>query len=259
MPVNQLRRYQTKPNLLAGRTIIVTGAGDGLGRSAARTFAAHAADLILIGRTRSKLEQVNDEIRDVYGRDSLIVPLDLATLNEQLIEDLRTGLAESYEKIDGLLHNAGVLGPKTTLEHYPITAWMNAFEVNVHSTLKLTQSVLPIMKNSPDASIIFTSSGLSKTGRAYWGSYCATKFALEGLMEVLAEELSTTTDIRVNSLNPGAVRTAMRAQAFPAEDPQTLPHPDERMSAYLYLMGPDSKGVNRQSFYAGDWEPISRF
>lgn len=259
MPVNQLRRYQTKPNLLAGRTIIVTGAGDGLGRSAARTFAAHAADLILIGRTRSKLEQVNDEIRDVYGRDSLIVPLDLATLNEQLIEDLRTGLAESYEKIDGLLHNAGVLGPKTTLEHYPITAWMNAFEVNVHSTLKLTQSVLPIMKNSPDASIIFTSSGLSKTGRAYWGSYCATKFALEGLMEVLAEELSTTTDIRVNSLNPGAVRTAMRAQAFPAEDPQTLPHPDERMSAYLYLMGPDSKGITRQSFYAGDWEPISRF
>lgn len=259
MPVNQLRRYQTKPNLLAGRTIIVTGAGDGLGRSAARTFAAHAADLILIGRTRSKLEQVNDEIRDVYGRDSLIVPLDLATLNEQLIEDLRTGLAESYEKIDGLLHNAGVLGPKTTLEHYPITAWMDAFEVNVHSTLKLTQSVLPIMKNSPDASIIFTSSGLSKTGRAYWGSYCATKFALEGLMEVLAEELGTTTDIRVNSLNPGAVRTAMRAQAFPAEDPQTLPHPDERMSAYLYLMGPDSKGVNRQSFYAGDWEPLSRF
>lgn len=259
MPVNQLRRYQAKPNVLAGRTIIVTGAGDGLGRSAARAFAAHAADLILIGRTRSKLEQVNDEIRDVYGRDSLIVPLDLATLNEQLIEDLRTGLAESYEKIDGLLHNAGVLGPKTTLEHYPITAWMNAFEVNVHSTLKLTQSVLPIMKNSPDASIIFTSSGLSKTGRAYWGSYCATKFALEGLMEVLAEELGTTTDIRVNSLNPGAVRTAMRAQAFPAEDPQTLPHPDERMSAYLYLMGPDSKGVNRQSFYAGDWEPISRF
>lgn len=259
MPVNQLRRYQTKPNLLAGRTIIVTGAGDGLGRSAARTFAAHAADLILIGRTRSKLEQVNDEIRDDYGRDSLIVPLDLATLNEQLIEDLRKGLAESYEKIDGLLHNAGVLGPKTTLEHYPITAWMNAFEVNVHSTLKLTQSVLPIMKNSPDASIIFTSSGLSKTGRAYWGSYCATKFALEGLMEVLAEELGTTTDIRVNSLNPGAVRTAMRAQAFPAEAPQKLPHPDERMSAYLYLIGPDSKGVNRQSFYAGDWEPISHF
>lgn len=257
MPTNQRRRYQTKPDLLAGRTIVVTGAGDGIGRSVARAFAAHQADLILIGRTRSKLEQVNDEIRDAYGQNSLIVPLDLATLNEQLIDDLRKGLTESYGKIDGLLHNAGILGPKTTLEHYPIPAWMNAFEINVHSTLKLTQSVLPIMKNSRDGSIIFTSSGLSKSGRAYWGSYCVTKFALEGLMEVLAEELSTTTNIRVNSLNPGAVRTAMRAQAFPAEDPQTLPHPDERMSAYLYLMGPDSKGVTRQNFYAGDWYPNS--
>ena len=253
MPTNPSKPYSPPSDLLSGRTIIVTGASDGLGRSAAKSFATHQADLVLIGKTRSKLERVHDEILEKSGKSSLIVPLDLATLNEQLIQDLRQGLMDSYECIDGLLHSAGVIGTKTTLEHYPMDSWLNVFDVNVHGPLKLTQSVLPLMNKSPDASIIFTASGVGKSGRAYWGAYSVTKFAVEGLMEVLADELSTTTNIRVNSLNPGATQTAMRAQAFPGENPASNPHPDERMPVYLYLMGPDSKGINRQHFQADNW------
>ena len=245
--------YQPHALLLANRTVLVTGAGDGIGRVAAITYAEYGANLILLGRTRSKLDAVYDEIAQKTGRKSLIVPIDLAQFDANSAAELKRGLENEYSQLDGILHNASILGSKTTVEHYPYDDWMRVFQVNVHSAYLITQALLPLLRNAPDASIVFTSSGVGRRGRAYWGAYALSKFATEGLNEVLADELEEVSNIRVNSLNPGVTRTAMRAAAFPAEDPRQLPTPEKHMPLYLYLMGPDSAGVTGKTFSASDW------
>ena len=144
-------------------------------------------------------------------------------------------------------------GPRTTLVHYPVPAWLDVMQANVTAGFLLTRALLPLLHEAGDASIIFTSSGVGRRGRAHWGAYAVSKFATEGMMETLADEVAETGRIRVNSLNPGATRTAMRAAAYPAEDPATLPTAEQHMALYLYLMGPDSRGVNGQRFDAATW------
>lgn len=248
--------YHPSKDLLAERVILVTGAGDGIGRVAARTFAQYGASVILVGRTRSKLESINDEIKQFGSTSPLIVPVDLAQFSEANSVELRNGIQDVFGHLDGILHNASTLGPKVPIEHYPYTDWKDVFQVNVHAQFLLTQSLLPLLYKSEDASVILTSSGVGRKGRAYWGAYSASKFATEALMEILADELSSESRIRVNSLNPGGTRTAMRAQAYPAEDPASLPLPEDHMSLYLYLMGPDSIGISGKKFDTASW-PIS--
>lgn len=235
--------YSPSKDLLRGRTILVTGAGDGIGKAAAIAYALHGAQVLLLGRTQEKLESVSDEIKTQTPTDPIIVPLDLAVLNEESAHELTHGIQDDCGRLDGVLHNASLLGPKVPIEHYPAHDWATLMQVNVHAQYLLTRELIPLLRASDDASIIFTSSGVGRKGRAYWGAYAVTKFATEGLMEVLADELSETTNIRVNSLNPGGTRTSMRAAAYPAEDPLSLPTPEDHMPLYLYLMGPDSKGV----------------
>ena len=235
--------YSPSKDLLRGRTILVTGAGDGIGKAAAIAYALHGAQVLLLGRTQEKLESVSDEIKTQTPTDPIIVPLDLAVLNEESAHELTHGIQDDCGRLDGVLHNASLLGPKVPIEHYPAHDWATLMQVNVHAQYLLTRELIPLLRASDDASIIFTSSGVGRKGRAYWGAYAVTKFATEGLMEVLANELSETTNIRVNSLNPGGTRTSMRAAAYPAEDPLSLPTPEDHMPLYLYLMGPDSKGV----------------
>ena len=247
------KTYQVAPKLLAKRTILVTGAGDGIGRVAAITYAKYGADLILLGRTRQKLDSVHDEIAEETGQSSLIIPVDLANFDAKSAVELKRGLEGEYSCLDGILHNASILGPKTKIEQYPFDDWMRVFHVNLHSAYLITQALLPLLRKAPDASIVFTSSGVGRVGRAYWGAYSLSKFATEGLTQVLADELKEDSNIRVNSLNPGATRTAMRAEAFPSEDPQTLPTPKDHMPLYLYLMGPDSSKHTGMSFNSNDW------
>lgn len=235
--------YTPSKDLLEGRTILVTGAGDGIGKAAAISYALHGAQVLLLGRTQEKLESVSDEIKTQTPTDPIIVPLDLAVLNEESAHELTHGIQNECGRLDGVLHNASLLGPKVPIEHYPARDWAALMQVNVNAQYLLTRELIPLLRISDDASVIFTSSGVGRKGRAYWGAYAVTKFATEGLMEVLADELSETTNIRVNSLNPGGTRTAMRAAAYPAEDPLTLPKPEDHMPLYLYLMGPDSMGV----------------
>ena len=208
--------------------------------------------MILLGRTRSSLEAVNDEIRSTTSSDPLIVPLDLKTLDAKAAGDLYSGLAGSYSCIDGLLHNASILGPRLAIDEYPVSDWLEVMYVNVTAEFLLTQSLMPLLKSSNDGSVLFTSSGVGRKSRANWGAYAVSKFATEGLMQTLADELLAT-KIRVNSINPGGTRTKMRATAFPAEDPQSLPTPEEHMPLYLYLMGPDSAGVTGKAFDAYSW------
>lgn len=247
-------RYAPAPDLLAGRVVLVTGAGAGIGRAAALAYARHGADVALLGRTRTKLEAVFDAISAETPTRPVIVPADLTSLNDAGAGNLATALQDDYGRLDGILHNASVLGPRVPIAHYPLEQWANVLQVNATAPFALTRALLPLLEDAPDASIIFTSSGVGRIGRAYWGAYAVSKFAIEGLSQTLADELAAAGRIRVNALNPGGTRTAMRAAAYPAEDPRALPPPEARMGIYLYLMGPDSAGVTGRSFDAAGWE-----
>lgn len=242
--------YQAPEQLLAGRIILVTGAGDGIGRAAAKSYAAHGATVVLLGRTLEKLESLYDEIETAGYPQPAIVPLNLESATEHEYMELANTLEQEFGRLDGLLNNASSLGVRTTIENYDPTIWNQVMQVNVNASFMLTQALLPLLHESPDASIVFTSSGVGRKGRAYWGAYAVSKFATEGLMEVLADELENTSPIRVNCINPGATRTQMRVTAYPGEPPQTNPAPAEIMPVYLYLMGGDSKEINAQSLNA---------
>ena len=247
-------RYRPGPDLLAGRVVLVTGAGDGIGRAAALAYAEHGADVVLLGRTGAKLEAVFDIIEARTDTRPVVVPADLLHASEDAATTLYHALRREYGRLDGILHNAGLLGPRTTIDRYPVSDWLEVMQVNVNAAFILTRALLPLLGEGADASIVFTSSGVGRRGRAEWGAYAVSKFAVEGLVDVLADELACG-GIRVNSLNPGATRTAMRAAAYPEEDPRSLPAATAHMGLYLYLMGPDSKGATGRRFDAAAWTP----
>jgi len=242
--------YKPPVDLLAERVILVTGAGDGIGKAVSLAFAAHGATVILLGRTTPKLESVYDDIVAAGGRKPAIYPLDL----QGAVPDDHRQLAERVEselgRLDGLLHNASLLGSLTPIEHYDPIEWLRVIQVNLHAPFLLTQACLPLLKRAPSASLVFTSSSVGRRGRAYWGAYSVSKFAVEGLMQILADELEQNSDVRVNSINPGRVRTAMRAAAYPAENPAELLAPQDIVLPYLYLMGPDSRDLHGQALDA---------
>lgn len=243
--------YNAPPDLLKDRVILVTGAGDGIGRGAAKTFARHGATVILLGRTVAKLEAVYDEIEAEGGPQPAIIPLNLEGATFRDYEEVAVKIEEAFGRLDGLLHNASLLGDRTPIEHYDPDLWNKVMQVNLTAPFLLTKALLSVMRHSEDASIVFTSSSVGRKGRAYWGAYAVSKFGTEGLMQVLADELNDEhSRIRVNSVNPGATRTNMRAHAYPGENPAKNPTPEEIMPVYLYLMGKDSKGVTGQAFNA---------
>jgi len=247
-----MREYQATTNLLANRIILVTGAGDGIGRAAAKSFAAHGATVILSGRTTEKLEAVYDEIESAGHPQPAIIPFDHSSADEKDYQAIHDNIAAEFDRLDGLLHNAGLLGDRAPIEFYKAKQWLDVMQVNVNSAFLMTKALLPLLKASEDASIILTSSGVGRTARAFWGAYAVSKFATEGFMQVLAQELAETTAIRVNCINPGATNTSMRRKAYPAEEPGNNPSPEQIMPTYLYLMGADSKGVTGQSLNARD-------
>lgn len=247
---SQFSDYQPAPDLLAGRIILVTGAGDGIGKAAALAYAAHGATVILAGRTVAKLEQVYDLIEDQGFPEATIYPVDLNGATEEDYLALAQTIAEQFGRLDGLLHNAAELGQRTPIANYQASTWIKVMNVNVNAQFLLTKALLPVLEQASDAAIIFTTSSVGRKGRAFWGAYAVSKFATEGLCQVLADELEDTTRIRANCINSGATATQMRARAFPGEDPRTIKTPEAIMAAYLYLMGPDSLGVSGQSVNA---------
>lgn len=249
-------RYAPAVDCLAGRAILVTGAGDGIGLAAAKTFACYGADVLLLGRTRSKLEAVSDWIQEQTDTSPVIIPCDLATLGDENAAALADATADAFGRLDGLLHNASLLGPKVPIAHYPSHDWQQVFTVNVFATFLLTRALLPLLEASGRASVVMTSSSVGRQGRAYWGAYAASKFAVEGLTEILADEHGNLGKIRFNSLNPGGTRTAMRRSAYPAEHPDSVPAPEAHMDLYLYLMSDASREVNGERLSARDWPGV---
>ena len=161
---------------------------------------------------------------------------------------LAAAILERYARLDGLVHNAGILGMLAPIEHYDVPTWCRVLHVNLTAAFALTQVLLPLLKASRDASVLFTTSSVGRRGRAYWGAYAVSKFGIEGLTQTLAAELENVSAIRVNALNPGRARTRMRRQAFPAEDLDTLPLPATLTSPYIALLGPASRGITGMSF-----------
>ena len=242
--------YTARPDLLQGRIILITGAGRGIGAAAAMSYAAHGATVLLLGKTEENLNLIYDQIEAAGYPQAAVIPFNLETALAHQYDELAAMIEREFGHLDGLLHNAAILGPRTPLEQLSGDNFMRVMQVNVNATFMLTSTLLPLLKLSKDASVIFTSSSVGRKGRAYWGAYAASKFANEGLMQVLADEMDGICPGRANSINPGATRTSMRAQAYPGENPLNNPTPEEIMPVYLYLMGPDSTGINGQAFNA---------
>ena len=244
------RTHVPAPTELAGRVIAVTGASSGLGQAVALACARCQATVVLIGRNEKKLDEVHTEIAAQALPEASIALLDLETALAQDYDRLADALLTRYGRLDGLLHNAGLLGTLTPIEHYDVPTWCRVMHVNVTAAFALTQVLLPALKRSADAALVFTSSSVGRKGRAYWGAYAVSKFAIEGLAQVLSAELERTSHVRVNTLNPGPARTTMRRQAYPAENLDSVPLPAELTAAYIALLGPASRGVTGQAFNA---------
>jgi NAD(P)-dependent dehydrogenase (short-subunit alcohol dehydrogenase family) len=242
-----LEHYRPVNDELRERVILVTGAGDGIGRAVALALAAHGVTVILSGRTVRKLEAVHDQILAAKGPQPSIAPLNLERALANDYDAVAAAIESNYGRLDGLLHNAAMLGQLSPIDHYEVPVWVRVLHVNVTAEFALTQVCLPLLRKSPDASVLFTSSSVGRRGRALWGAYSVSKFAVEGLAQVLADELASTS-IRVNCINPVRARTGMRLEAYPAEDRSTLPDPADLVGPYLYLLGPASRGISGQSF-----------
>jgi NAD(P)-dependent dehydrogenase (short-subunit alcohol dehydrogenase family) len=250
------RLYQAPPDILQGRVIAITGAGAGIGRAVALAAARHGAGLVLIGRNVKRLEAVHAEIVALARAEPSIAPLDLERALAPDYDTLAAALLQRYGRLDGLLHNAAQLGTLAPIEHADMQSWCRVLHVNLTAAFALTQVLLPALRASRDASLIFTSSGVGRRGRANWGAYAVSKFGVEGLSQVLADELRDNSTVRVNAINPGSTRTTMRRQAYPGENAEALPAPESIVNAYLWLLGPASRGVSGQSLDCQIQRPV---
>lgn len=232
---------------LAGRVIAITGATGGIGRAVALAAAREGATLVLLGRNLRKLEDLHAQIEQIAPGRALAAQLDLEKALAQDYDRLADAVVERHGRLDGLVHCAAILGTLTPIDQYDVPTWCRVMHVNLTAAFALTQVLLPALRKSTDASIIFASSGVGRRGRAYWGAYAVSKFAVEGLSQVLASELEGNSHIRVNTLNPGRARTTMRRQAYPSENLESLPLPETLTEPFLRLLGPRGAGVTGQA------------
>ncbi len=247
-PQDAARAYVPTAGSHAGRVILVTGASDGIGQALALALARQGATVALLGKTQRKLTRTYDQIVAQGGPQPALLPFNLETAAAPEYDALAEALEREFGRLDGLAHLAGILGDLSPIEQYDVPTWCKVLHVNLTAAFITTRTLLPLLRRSDDASVVFTSSTVGRSGRAYWGAYAASKFGVEGLMQVLAHEFAGTTRMRANSVNPGPTRTAMRRQAYPAEDAATLPEPSAVLAPFLYLLGPASAGVNGQAF-----------
>ena len=253
-PTIPLSQYQPEKHLLNSRIILVTGADTDLGETVATSCAAHGATVILLGASRRKLESLYDKIEQSGAPQPALIPVNLTKANEDSYVQLTETLTNEFDRLDGLVHcdiDIGVLSP---LNLYDLPTFSRVLAANVNAPYLLTRACLELLNKSDSASIVFTSSEAGRTGKPFWGAYGIACFAIEGMMQTWSAELVDDTSIRANSLVTGPIRTTLRARAYPGEDPNSLPIPDEIMGAYLFLLGPESDNVTGQALHAQ--EPI---
>lgn len=236
--------FKPQANCLKDKIILITGTGDGIGATAAKTFAKYGATIILLSKTEKKIVGIYDEIVNAGHPQPAIIPLNLEDAGAEDYAGLAHSIESEFGHLDGLIHNAAMFEGLSPITQFDNTLWDRIVKVNLHAPFLLSQAMIPLLNKSKSSSMLFTSSGVAHKGRAYWNAYGVTKAATDNLMEMLADELELNTPIRVNSIDPGRVRTRMRALAFPGEDPMSVPAAEDIMNAYIYLMSDESKDIN---------------
>jgi NAD(P)-dependent dehydrogenase (short-subunit alcohol dehydrogenase family) len=242
----QWRSYRAASADFAERVIMVTGATSGIGRAVARALVENGATVILHGRSEKSLEALYQELKQL-GPEPSVAQIDLERAQGPQYQQLTSEIESRYGRLDGLLHNAAILGDRSPIEHYDIGLWQRVLLVDLTAPFILTRCLLPLLRIPADASLVFTTSSVGSSGRAYWGAYAAAKAGLENLAEVLTDELESTA-VRTNVVNPGRTRTKMRTRAYPAESSASVPPPEHAVPAYLYLLGGASREVRGRRF-----------
>lgn len=242
--MNELLSYKPPPDLLAGRVILITGSTRGIGRACALAFAAHRATVVLHGRHAKTLETVYDEITSKDGPEPAAVPLDLGKAGVREFDHLADAVESQLGRLDGIVHNAAHLEKLSALEHQSIEEWQRTLRVNLIAPFALTQACSRLLRASPDASVIFTSETHAAKPAAFWGAYAVSKAGVEALAKIQAEEWSRFAHLRANAIVPGPVASPARSQTHPGEAASDLAAPESLMPAYLYLIGPDSRGMS---------------
>jgi NAD(P)-dependent dehydrogenase (short-subunit alcohol dehydrogenase family) len=235
--------------MLERKVALVTGASQGLGRALALAYAREGATVVLNARSYESIRDVVEEIHDL-GTEVLGIGADVTSSSD--VQDLVDVAVEHYGGIDVLVNNAGLLGPRVAIEEYPEDEWRSVLDANLTGPFLVSKAAIPHMRES--ASIINVTSGVSVEGRAEWGAYSVSKFGLEGLTQILAAELKDR-GIRVNSVDPGGMRTEMRAAAYPDEDPTSRISPEENTAVFLYLASDESRDVTGERFKAQEFQP----
>jgi NAD(P)-dependent dehydrogenase (short-subunit alcohol dehydrogenase family) len=236
-------------SILEGKVAMVTGASQGLGRALALAYAREGAMLVINSRNYESIRDVVDEIHSL-GVEVLGIGADVTSSSD--VEDLVDVAVEHYDRIDVLVNNAGLLGPRVAIEEYPEDEWRRVLDANLTGPFLVSKAAIPYMREG--ASIVNVTSGVSIEGRAQWGAYSVSKFGMEGLTQILAAELKDR-GIRVNSVDPGGMRTGMRAVAYPDEDPSTRITPEENTAVFLYLASNESRDITGERFKAQEFQP----
>ena len=245
------RKHNINKDEFDGKVVLVTGANRGLGLAITMDLARAGATVIMLGRDLGSLEYAYDEVVDAGLTEPILYPLDLEGATPENYQELQDNLLSQFGKLDGLVHNASILGIQMPIEQYDIKLWYSTLQINLSAPFMLTQFLVPALLKSEDARIIFMSSTVGREARAYWGAYSVSKFGIEGLAKVLSEELEKT-KISVNTVNPGKMRTEMRRTAYPAEDSSTVPLPEEKSKAIAYLLSTSSPKINGEQITISD-------
>ena len=231
---------------LRDKVILITGSGAGIGEQLALGAARAGAIVLLLGRREDALNAVYDQIMSEGLAEPVVIPMDLGTLDEQQANQLSHMIGDAFGRLDGLVHNASLLGKLGPIATANLSEWSQVMTVNAFAPVVLTKALLPLLRESQSASIIFTSSGVGRQARAFWGAYSASKFATEAISGILAAELETD-GIRVNCVNPGATNTKMRRAAFPGESPESIASAASLVPAYVFLLSEQAKGIHGAS------------
>ena len=231
-------------NSLINKNILVTGSNKGIGKELAIGLGSQGANIILLGRNSAGLDEVYDDLQKSRNTSPMIIECDLEELDEKQGQEINDSILESYGHLDAVINNASIIGKMSSLSDYDLKTWNSVLNVNLTASFLLTKSLLPALKGSKIPRIIFTSSGVALTGRAFWGAYAISKAATKSMAEIFKEELEGTSHIKVFNFDPGATRTSMRAFAYPAEDPSKLKKPRELLKCYEWLLSDESKDAN---------------
>lgn len=245
-----MRDYQPRPDLLSDRVVLITGAAEGVGRALALACARHGATVVLSGFREKTLEAVYDEIVEAGWPEPASLPLDLEKADEQLMLGIATTLGDEFGRLDGLAHTAQYIPFLSRIDDYDAAQWDKVLRINLSAPFMLTQACLPLLRAAEAASVLFQSDRVGRRALAYWGAFAAAMAGIEALMQTLSQETEGSSRIRVNTIDPGPVRTAQRRELYPAEDPNKLPTAESIVNGYLYLLGPDSRGLSGQALSA---------